>query len=172
MTTFIRSFIQGRPVDAAAPDASVAAAAADAPDDAVVVTPAAAGETSPATGIQLPLPLYRALPDNHTTVPWIPESGESDDFKTHKRMPKRKRKAKMPIKNDNPRKVPKLKSDTSASDNGLAATLGSSSAPAVQRNTRSINVDVPNYQGMDIAWNLNPNGAVSAVTFSFGGSTS
>ncbi|KAA8910178.1 hypothetical protein FN846DRAFT_905187 [Sphaerosporella brunnea] len=159
MAAFIRRFIQGRAAAAADPhatvatpapdapdDATVVTPAADAPDDAVVVTPAADGETSQAT------------------VPSIPASGQSDDFKTHKRKSKRKRKSKMPIENDNPRKVPKHKSDTPES--------ASASASAVQGNTRSINVDVPNYQGVDIAWNLNANGTISGVTFSFGGSTS
>ncbi|KAA8895969.1 hypothetical protein FN846DRAFT_911164 [Sphaerosporella brunnea] len=157
MAAFIRSLIQGPGPAAAAADAANAAVATTVADalDAAVSTPATDGETSVAT------------------VPWLSASGRSDDVKKHKRKPKRKCKAKqMPIENDNPRKVPKLKSDTSASDNGLAATPGLSSAPAVQRNTRSINVDVPNYQGVDIAWNLDANGTVSAVTFSFGGSTS
>ncbi|KAA8893119.1 hypothetical protein FN846DRAFT_896256 [Sphaerosporella brunnea] len=121
---------------------------ADAPEDAAVVTPTAHGETSQAT------------------VPSIPASGGSDDVKKHKCKPKRKRKAKMPIENDNPRNVPKLKTDTSASDSVCLP------ASAVQGNIRSIDVDVPNYQGVDVAWDLNANGTVSAVSFSFAGSTS
>ncbi|KAA8899465.1 hypothetical protein FN846DRAFT_909599 [Sphaerosporella brunnea] len=147
MDAFIHRFIQGCAAAAAAPDAGVATPAPDAPDDGVVVTAAADSETSQAT---VPPP------------PTIPAS----DVKKGKRKANRKRKAKMPVENDNPRKVPKLKTDTSASDSvGLPA-------PAVQRNTSSINLDVPNYQGLDIAWNLNANGTVSAVTFLFGGSTS
>ncbi|KAA8910169.1 hypothetical protein FN846DRAFT_888563 [Sphaerosporella brunnea] len=45
-------------------------------------------------------------------------------------------------------------------------------ASAVQGNTTTINVEVHNYQGVDIAWDLNANGTLSAVTISFGGSTS
>ncbi|KAA8895964.1 hypothetical protein FN846DRAFT_893678 [Sphaerosporella brunnea] len=145
MAAFIRRVFQGRVAGAAAPDTAVATPAPDAPDDAAVVTAAADGEFSEAT---VPPP------------PTIPRS----DVKKGKRKANRKPKAKMPIENDNPRKVPKLESNTPES--------ASASASAVQGNTTSINVEVHNYQGVDIGWNINANATVSAVTFSFGGSTS
>ncbi|KAA8912179.1 hypothetical protein FN846DRAFT_903813 [Sphaerosporella brunnea] len=94
---------------AADPDAAVALPDADAADDAAVVTPAQNAQD---------------------TVP--------SDVKKHKRMPKRKREAKM---HDNPRKAPKLKN---------ASDCVPLPASAVQGNTTSINVEVPNYQ----AWTL------------------
>ncbi|KAA8892820.1 hypothetical protein FN846DRAFT_896519 [Sphaerosporella brunnea] len=105
MDAFILRFIQGCAAAAAAPDAGVATPAPDAPDDGAVVTAAADSETSQAT---VPPP------------PTIPAS----DVKKGKRKANRKRKAKMPVENDNPRKVPKLKTDTSASDSvGLPAPV-------------------------------------------------
>ncbi|KAA8906157.1 hypothetical protein FN846DRAFT_1014008 [Sphaerosporella brunnea] len=53
--------------------------------DAAVAPPAVDGETYQATGIELPLPIYRPFPDNPTTVPSIPASGQSDDDKKRKR---------------------------------------------------------------------------------------
>ncbi|KAA8914155.1 hypothetical protein FN846DRAFT_886139 [Sphaerosporella brunnea] len=155
-----------------------------APDaDASAETTAVDVETAQAAGTYLSLPLYRALPDTQPIVPSAPTIPASD-VKKRKRKHRPKRKPKMPSENDNPRKVSNLNSDTSACDrvcvsgpelaidNGLAAAPEPASASAVQRTTMSIHVDVPDYNGIDIAGNLSPNGTVSAVTFSFGGSTS
>ncbi|KAA8912176.1 hypothetical protein FN846DRAFT_996991 [Sphaerosporella brunnea] len=138
IAAFIRSLIQGRAPAGAAADAAVVTPVADALD-AAVSTRAVDGEISLATE--------------------CPRFQRQVGVKKHKR----KRKAKMRIENGNPRKVPKLKSDTSASDSVCLP------ASAVQGNTRPINVDVPNYQGVDIDWNLNANGTVSAGAFGFDG---
>ncbi|KAA8911915.1 hypothetical protein FN846DRAFT_903981 [Sphaerosporella brunnea] len=192
MAAFIRRLIQGRAPDA---DAAVATLAADGEtSQPTVPSIPASGQSDDVkkrkrkpkckrAGIYLPLSLYRAVPDNQPIVPSPPTitaSGELDNAKKRKPKPKRK----LPIENDDPRKVPKLKSETSecdrvclpghelATDNRLAATPEPESVSAVRGNTRSIHLDVPNYQGMDIAWNLSPNGTVSGFTFSFDGSTS
>ncbi|KAA8894603.1 hypothetical protein FN846DRAFT_894944 [Sphaerosporella brunnea] len=197
MASSIHSSLQGRAPAAAAPDAEVATPSADAGDadvasptadapGAAVATPASAVETTDATGISLTVPLYRALPDNQTTVTSIavatpsvdttgaavatsasdveatvlsPPTIPASDVKKGKRKRQRKRKhQQMPIENGNPRKVPKLNSETSAS-NRVCLAVG---------NTTSIQVDVRENKVMDIALNVSPNGTVSRVIFSFG----